>query len=485
VTRKSLRLESTGDESLDAILGGGIPSQSVVVIAGEPGSGKTVLTLQILFRAAREGKKCLYFTTLSEPAIKVLRYVQLFDFFDAALIDQQIVFADLSDTVRKGVDGTLTELSAMIEKHQPAFVAIDSFRAIGDLIDVGHDARSFVYDFAAQTAGWGVTTLLVGEYLPHDFSKYAEFAIADGILRLGSSKQELTSVRELEVLKLRGMDYVSGRHFLEISQGGVSVFPRVRAPKPVDVPGVQEPERVSTGVEGLDALFGGGIPRGSNTLLQGATGTGKTVLGLQYLMDGGRREETGVFFTLEETPDQLRTYAAGLGWDLAEMERKKLIVISYMSPVELSTDRYLQTAREQVLALRAQRVVFDSLTSMQLGVPSERRFKELVYAVSKHMRASSVTLVMTLEAPQLLGAEELSGHGVSFIADNLIQLRYLEVEGRLERVISILKARGIKHDTALRLLRIEQGGAQLADAGVSGNSGVLTGKVGARRRSKA
>src|SRR6266550_2866958 len=152
--KPTLQLESTGDGSLDAILGGGIPSQSVVVITGEPGSGKTVLTLQILFRAAREGKKCLYFTTLAEPAIKVIRYMQLFDFFDAALVDKQIITADLSAAVRKGADATLTDLSAMIEKHQPTFVAIDSFRAIADHIGDRHIARSFVYDLATQTTGW-------------------------------------------------------------------------------------------------------------------------------------------------------------------------------------------------------------------------------------------------------------------------------------------------------------------------------------------
>jgi len=410
--------------------------------------------------------------------------MQLFAFFDAALANKQIIIADLSAAVRKGADGTLTELSAMIEKHQPAFLAIDSFRTIVDHIDAGHVARSFVYDLATQTAGWGVTTLLVGEYVPDEFSKYAEFAIADGILRLGAEKQELTSVRQIEVLKLRGMDYVSGIHFLEISEKGASVFPRVRAPKQADVVPVQKPERVSTGVDGLDELFGGGIQRLGTTLLQGATGTGKTILSLQFLLAGARQGEKGILFTLEETPDQLRTIAASLGWDLSEMERKGLLQISYISPVELSTDRYLQTARERVLTSKARRAVFDSLTSMQLGVPSERRFKELVYSLSKHMRAADVTLWMTLESPQLLGTEELSGHGISFIADNLLRLRYIEVDGRLERGISILKARGIKHQTQARLLRSGHGGVTLTDAGLRGRRGVLTGRAPPKGRSK-
>lgn len=483
--RATLALESTGNPAFDEILGGGIPAQSVVVIAGEPGSGKTVLSLQILFHAAREGRKCLYFTTLSEPAIKVIRYMQLFDFFDASLIGQQVILGDLGGAARKGADPILSEISEMIEKHQPAFIAIDSFRAIADLIDPGNASRPFVYDLATQTASWGATALLVGEYDPEDLSHRAEFGIADGILRLGNEKQELTSVREFEVLKLRGMPYVSGRHFLEIAQSGISVYPRVRAPQAEDVPSVQHSDRISSGVTGLDELFGGGVPRDSNTVLQGATGTGKTVLGLQFLLEGASKGEPGMLFTLEESPNQLRALANSLGWNLLEMEEKGLVSISYTSPVELSTDRYLQTARELVRARGIRRAVFDSLTSMKLGVPSERRFKELVFSITKHMRGDGVTLFMIMESEQLLGAEELSGGGVSFIADNLVQLRYIEVDGGLERGISVLKSRGIKHESHLRVLRIDSGGAQLVGPGFCGRRGVLTGESSARARSKA
>src|SRR5437879_13839332 len=160
---------------------------------------------------------------------------------------------------------------------------MDRFRDIPDDSVPRHTARSFVFDQATQTAGWGVTTLLVGEYAADELSKYAEFAIADGILRLGAEKQELTSVREIEVLKLRGMDYVSGIHFLEISDKGVFVFHLVLCTKQADALGVEKTERVSTGIDGLDELFGGGIPRTGNTLLEGPTGSGKTILSLQFL----------------------------------------------------------------------------------------------------------------------------------------------------------------------------------------------------------
>ena len=387
--------------------------------------------------------------------------------------------------MRKGAEGTLTDGFGNDREHQPAFVAIDSFRAIADHMGTGHVARSFVYDLAAQTAGWGVTTLLVGEYVPDEFSKYAEFAIADGIVRLGADKQELRSVRQVEVLKLRGMNDVSGVHFLEISEKGIVVYPRVRAPKQADVPSVQKPrESVDRSRTDSDELFGGGIQRLGTTLLHRRDGHRQNHAQPSVPIGGSPSRREGILFTLEETPDQLRTIAASLGWDLPEMERKGLLLISYISPVELSTDRYLQNAREQVRVAKSRRAVFDSLTSMQLGVPSERRFRELVYSLSKHMRAAGVTLVMTLESPQLLGTEELSGMGVSFVADNLMRLQYMEANGRLERGISILKARGIKHDTQVRMLKIGDGGVQLAHSSIKGRRGVLTGRLPARGRSR-
>lgn len=474
----TLELESTGDAALDRILGGGIPVRSVVVVAGEPGSGKTVLTLQLLFHAARAGKKCLYFTTLSEPAIKVIRYMQLFDFFDAELLEKNVLFIDLGRYVREGPEATLAEIQARVEQEEPAFIAIDSFRAVGELLvrgDGPHTARPFVYDLAVQTSAWGVTTLLVGEYAQHEYSAFAEFAVADGIIRLGSERQELTSVRELEVLKLRGAAYTSGRHFFDISKSGVAFYPRVRAPEDTQHQSSSESsERATMGIVGLDELLGGGVPRGSATIIQGGTGSGKTMVSLQFLLDGARRGEKGVLFTLEETPAQLRSIARSLGWDLAAAEAAGNLLIKYTSPVELSTDRFLYEARNEVRHLGARRAVFDSLTTMSLGVPSERRYKEMVYAIAKHLRGDGVTLVMTVEAEQLLEATKVSGQGVSFIADNVIQLRYVEIDGSLERAISVLKARGIRHRTDLRSLQVGEGRLEVVAGRFKDLKGLLT-----------
>ena len=415
---------STGSAPLDAILGGGIPTGSVTVVAGDPGSGKTVFTLQTLFHHARQGKKCLYFTTLSEPALKVIRYMQLFSFFDARLLEEQIVLVDLGSAIRSsGAAQALAQMLQRVENEEPDLVAVDSFKAIHDLVASDGGSRMFVYDLAVGMAAWGTTTLLVGEYTAEAISVAPEFAIADGILRLTNERQDLTTARQFEILKMRGANYFTGRHFFEIGADGLTFYPRVRGPEMTGEPPVDLADRVATGVAGLDALLRGGLPRASATMVEGGTGTGKTLLGLHFLVEGARKGEPGILFTLEETPAQLRAIGKTFGWDLARLEAQGLLLINYTSPVELVTDRFLDEALRQLAKVGARRAVLDSLTGMSLGVASQRRFRELVYALTQHFRSARVTPLMTMEVAELLGNAQLTGHGVSSIVDNLIVMR--------------------------------------------------------------
>jgi circadian clock protein KaiC len=467
---------STGSEAFDRILGGGFPSRSVSVIAGEPGAGKSIFALQMLFHHARQGRKGLYLATLSESSLKLLGYMQQFSFFDESLVaSNRVVIGDIGSVARrKGLDETLAEIGGRVEQEQPTLVVIDSFKALRDVAESGPAMRSFVYDLAIQLSTWGATSLLVGEYTLEELASLSEFAIADGIIRFSNRRHELRAIREVEVLKLRGADVVTGGHFFEIGADGLTFFPRVRGPEGPDADPVASDERAPTGAAGLDEMLGGGLPRASAAVIEGGTGTGKTLLALQFLLAGARNGEPGIHFTLEETANQLRGIARGLGWDLRPLEERGLLTFVYASPVELSTDRFLDRARQEVVRLGARRAVLDSLTSMALGVPSERRFKELVYAVTKHFRASGVTLAMTMEIADLLGSAQLSGHGVSFAADNVIQLKYVEVDGRLERGISVLKARGVRHATDVRRLTIGEGRIDVESA-FAGMRGVLSG----------
>jgi circadian clock protein KaiC len=476
VTSTASERLSTGSAVFDRILGGGLPVRSMTVVAGEPGAGKTLFALQMLFHLARQGKKCLYFSTLSEPSLKLVQYMQQFSFFDEDVIGKQLAFVDLGAAVRaRDPEALLEAIAGRIEREEPAVVVIDSFKGLGDFLGDAPAIRTFVYDLGVHIAGWGAATLLIGEYTDAEMANDAVFAIADGILRFGSRREELTAVRMVEAIKLRGADCVTGRHFFEIGAEGLTFFPRVRSPDATGETAVASyAERAPTGIAGLDEMLGGGLPRSSATVIQGATGTGKTILGLQFLLEGARRGEPGVHFTLEETADQIRGIAHGFGWDLRALEARRLFSLCYVSPVELSTDAFLDRARRLVEATRAKRAVLDSLTSMALGVPSERRFKELVYAMTKHFRALGVTLNLNMEIAELLGAAQISGHGISFAADNVIQLKYVEQEGRLDRGISVLKARGVRHATDVRTMNVKDHGIEVG-APFKGLRGVLTG----------
>jgi circadian clock protein KaiC len=325
-----------------------------------------------------------------------------------------------------------------------------------------------------QLTSSGATTFLVGEYCLEDVTSLPEFAIADGIMFLRNEAVELARVRECEILKLRGTDYVAGRHFFEIAASGMLFYPRVTVPTWSAAEPASTDDRVVFGVAGLDEMLGGGLPRSSTTLMEGGTGTGKTLLGLHFLATGAAQGDVGLFLTLEESPGQLRGTARSFGLPFSEYEQGGLLHVRYTSPVELSPDRFLHEARELAEQAGARRVVLDGLTGLSLGVPSVRRFKQLVYAVSHHFREAGITLAMTMEVPEVLGGGQLTGHGVSSIADNVILLRYIEVGGHLERALSILKARAISHSTELRGFAITDRGASVGGP-LKQLRGVLTG----------
>jgi len=432
----------------------------------------------MLFGAARQGKRSLYFATLSEPSLKLVRHMQGFRFFDPRLLDDRVRIVDLGSTLRAHDPKTaLATVAERVEESEPDLVVIDSFKALHDLSEEPLQARTLTYDLAVQMASWGATTLLVGEYAASDVALLAEFAIADGIVHLGTAAHDLTRIRQLEIQKLRGSGFVPGIHLFEIDEDGIAFFPRVSVPAIPAEPLPGSPRApVPSGVAQLDALFGGGLPPASSTTIMGGTGTGKTLLGLHFVVEGARRGEPGVLFTLEETPDQLREVASKFPFGFAALEQKGLVHLRYTSPIELSTDRFLHEARREVERLGARRVVVDSLTSLALGTISERRYKELVYALAKHLRGAGVTLVMTLEIAELLGTGQLSGHGVSFASDNVVQLRYIELGGRLDRAVSVIKARGVDVNTELRGMTIGPRGVEVSErAPFKDLRGVLTG----------
>lgn len=445
---------TTGIPTLDDILDGGFPAGSLNIIAGGPGTGKTILALQLLFHQARLRKKNVYFTSIAEPAVKFLRYVQQFEFFDPNLVNDTLFVRDLSKpALQQGLEKTVETLKRQIEEMGPAIIAVDSFKALrGRLQDQG-DVHALLYGLVVSLAVSDVTAFLVGEYDGYDITHLPESFAADSILNLSTDIVGLRASRQLEVLKLRGSRYAAGRHFFDISSAGITAYPRVSVPPEQGArPGAAR--RLSTGVPGLDDMLGGGIPTRTSTVLEGGSGTGKTILALSFLVEGARQGEPGLMFTMDETREQLFEMAAGRNWELHQLTRQGLLEVVYTSPLDLVGDAVLQKAKDLVGRLGAKRVVIDSLTALNLSIAAEGRAQELVYSLVKTFRAMGVTVILTAETPQLLGTVELTAHGLSAVADNIVLLRYVEIQSRLAHAITVLKVRGSSHQRVLRELQI-------------------------------
>ncbi len=440
---------STGIPSLDHILNGGLPRHSINVIAGPPGAGKTILAQQIVFHNSKS-TNAPYLLTVSEPTIKVLRYSQQFSFFKSERVGRTVTYLDIGSVLlEEGIAGATREIGRYIEEYRPSILAIDSFKAIHEMARDAPKLREFTYRLSVKLAAWETTTLLIGEYTREDISEAPAFAIADGIILLDSYSREMQTYRHLEIIKMRGDGYASGKHPFTIDRSGITVYPRLRTPTVESAYPVGQ-SRVSLGIPSLDEMMHGGALSATSTLVAGSAGTGKTLTCLHFLLEGIKRGEPGLLVTFQETPSMLDAFARGFGWDLRSLQASGKLHILYTSPVELGVDQHAYTIRQALAKTGAKRVVMDSLKDLELATPDKVRYKDYIYSLVNDFRRQGIASMLTSEIPEMFGTFVVSEFGISFVADNVILLRYVELGGRIARAVSVLKMRGSNHDKAVR-----------------------------------
>jgi circadian clock protein KaiC len=458
----------------DVILPGGSSLRSLNVIGGAPGTGKTVLALQMLFANATPENRALYFTTVSEPTIKFLGFLQDFEFYDPEKMFQSIVVRDIGEAIQsQPLQQVIETIKQAITEEKARIVVIDSFKAISDVVPQVDQLRVFAYNLAVNLASSMCTAFLVGEYLPADVSTVPIFAVADGILFLSFESEGLTRQRYLEWHKVRGRPFCPGFHPFTITAGGITAYPRIRTPERFEKY-VVPTGHLSTGLPRLDELLAGGVPEGSATLVAGGTGVGKTLLGLHFITEGCARGEPGVIVTFQENPSQLRRLAAGFGWDLAALEDAGLLELIYSSPVEIQPDIHAARVKAAVRRAKAHRVLIDSLRDLEIAARNRTRYRDYVYSLVDDFKHEGVTLLLTHEVTELFGAFRMSEEGISIIVDNVILLRYVEMGGRIARAISVLKVRGSPHGKEISRFEITEQGMEVG-APIRAAGGVLTG----------
>ncbi len=455
-TRVALALLKTGVRGLDEILGGGLPEYSFNIIAGAPGSGKTTLAHQIVFANATEERPAIYFTVPGEPALKMLRYQQQYSFFDPAKLGKEVRFISLSDTLlAQGLEAVYAAIAAEIAESTPGIVVVDSFRNVAHISRRDDAAESVFRDFVQKLGmlltSWHATTFLLGEYDLGEIPRNPAFTVCDGLIWLSQETERNSVVRKLQVMKMRGQATVPGRHSIRIGEGGLQAFSRMLGLEPYRGR-TRAQRRLSTGVPELDSMLGGGIPEGDSVLVAGPSGTGKSVLATHFIDEGLKIGEPGIIAIFEERPDGYAARAGSLGMDLRKPQEDGQLEILYLRPLDLSVDETMQEILDTVERTGAKRLVIDSLVGFEMAITPGFRvdFRESLYRMIGALTGAGVTILSTVEVEDRFTAFEFSHYAISFLTDDIIRMRYVEIDGQIRKILVVVKTRGGNHSKDIR-----------------------------------
>lgn len=466
-----LAFEPTGVPNLDEVLGGGLPPGSLVLVVGPPGSGKTTLAAQMALDQARRGKRALILTVLSEPTTKLVAHLRPFPFFDERLLGDSVQILSLEQFLRDGLDTTGDELARLARSVRPGIVVIDGLQGIPGVDGNSTAARSFLYRLGTLLAILGCLTIVIREAEPRDPSLYPEATTTDVILGM---HYRLTGVREqrgLEVVKIRGAAPLHGLHALVLSAQGVEVYPRlearVRAARAADPAGrhgkldhnpadaedaaLAQP-RAGFGLATLDRLLDGGLLRATSTVVAGDLGAGKTMLALQFALEGVRRDEPVVWLSFRESRAQLLLKASLLGGDAlqAALAPGGGLTLLEASPVELLADIVGDQLLRALDRTHARRAVIDSLAELVRVISANgdgARVDEYLTALLVALRSRGVTGLFTNELPPAAHGPSghVAAHGAT-LAENLLLLEQVPGDGQPRRLLSIRTLRASPRD---------------------------------------
>lgn len=471
---QALKRLVTGIEGLDALLKGGLIAGASYIVQGPPGAGKTILANQLACGHVRDGGKVLVATLLSESHERLFQYLATLEFFDPALVGDQIQFVSAFDTLeQEGLDAVVKLLRQEIGRQQASLLIVDGVLNARVRAETALDIKKFISELQGHAAFAGCTVLLLSSARLDEGSP--EHTMVDGVIELGEQLVGSRAVRHVQLRKTRGSGALSGRHECLIDTSGMQVFPRLESlySHPSQL-GSANLSQVSTGVPTMDEMLGGGLAAGSVSLLMGPSGIGKTSLGLAFLA-AGSAEQPALHFGFYEAPARLRLKAASLGFDFAALERSGALHLCWQPTTEGLLDQVGARLLKHVEQQGSKRVLIDSLGAFSRLATDPARLNAFFRALTGELRARDVSVMLTWEMRDIFGSEITApAPDLSSIVDNLMLMRFVELESRLRRMLSILKVRDSHHDPALHELNIGPQGVSLRKA-FEGASGVLSG----------
>ncbi|MBV8086169.1 MAG: circadian clock protein KaiC [Chloroflexi bacterium] len=471
----ALEVLPTGITGLDLVLRGGLVCNSVCLVLGPPGAGKTVLGNHVAFNVARAGASVIVATLLVETHDRMLSHLGQFSFFSSDQIGDRLHFLSLYDEVSdNGLDGCLEHIRRVVRERRATLLVLDGAGRLEDFATTVLEFRRFTYELQIQLAALGCTALLLSD---QDSTRLHPIEMhVDGIIALRDERIDAYAVRSLEVRKLRGVNFLRGTHAMSITQDGIELFPRLEAlSAAAAAPPGSRRDRLAFGISGLDDMLHGGLLSGSMTMILGAPGAGKTISGIHFLRQGLVCGERVALVTFNETPDELMEKSEAVGQDLRPYVNNGQLRIHWQPPLEVLVDAWSQTVLRLVDDFKPSRLFLDGVSDIERQDHAGYRLPSVLAALANELRARGVTTLLTTENRGLVGGTlDVPLPTPSATVSNIILLRYVELHSQLHRLVSVLKTRSSAHDTSIREFSITHTGVQVSETFATAEA-VLTG----------
>ena len=469
-----INVSFTGIKEFDKLLDGGFTKGSIVLLAGSSGSGKTIFSFQWLFEGIKNNENGIY-VTLTEPLFKTLENLEKLSYYNKEAIEnEKLRIVDLREVCGKeGFDQRkiLDFIEDEVKRTNAKRLCIDSITAIAYQLDDRAKIRAFIFALGTALATLGCTTVLTSEVSEmNKYSKYeVEEFISDAIIRFDQINVKDELQRIMRIIKVRGRNHRSDDIYFKITKDGISVFPKLRVP----LEHFSTTERISMGIPALDDMLGGGIFVGSSTFVTGSPGTGKSTLGLSFLAEGLKNGETCLYAGFEESKKQVLRNAKNFGWDFEKYESEGLLVMRCIYPNEKHLEEHLADIRQIVEEKKIKRCVVDPLSAISSAF-SPDAFISFSKRLNGYLKTREVTPLFTSATTSLIeNTKDVDTH-LSTLSDNIILLRYVEMQGDVQSVINIIKMRGSEHSKNLRMYNITDKGLVVGKS-LEGYEGVTTG----------